>query len=95
MFNEPGPFVAADEYAQFAAGYQAALGDCDAVVLSGSLPRGVGAGAYAGPIAAARAAAVPVILDTSGPALAAGVAAGPTLVKPNLAEPEEHHGAVT
>jgi tagatose 6-phosphate kinase len=92
LFNEPGPFVAAGEYAQFAAGYRAALGECDAVVLSGSLPGGVGAGAYAELIAAARAASVPVILDTSGPALVAGVAAGPTLVKPNLVELEDVTG---
>jgi len=86
LFNEPGPVVEAGEYAEFAAGYRAALSGCDAVVLSGSLPRGVGAETYAELVAAAREASVPVILDTSGPALALGAAAGPTLIKPNLPE---------
>jgi tagatose 6-phosphate kinase len=89
LFNEPGPAVKAGEYAEFLAGYQVALGDCDAVVLSGSLPGGVAADAYAELIEAARSASVPVILDTSGPALALGAAAGPTLIKPNLAELEQ------
>jgi tagatose 6-phosphate kinase len=89
LFNEPGPAVEAGEYAEFLAGYQVALGDCDAIVLSGSLPGGVAADAYAELIKAARAAPVPVILDTSGPALALGAAAGPTLIKPNLAELEQ------
>ncbi|HXS64466.1 MAG TPA: hexose kinase [Streptosporangiaceae bacterium] len=92
LFNEPGPLVAGGEYQGFLDGYLAALGDCEAVVLSGSLPGGVGPEAYAGLISAARAAAVPVILDTSGPALALGAAAGPTLVKPNLAELEHISG---
>ncbi|HET7014664.1 MAG TPA: 1-phosphofructokinase family hexose kinase [Streptosporangiaceae bacterium] len=88
LFNEPGPAVAGAEYQLFLDGYLAALGECDSVVLSGSLPGGVGAGAYAELITSARAASVPVILDTSGPALALGAAAGPTVVKPNLAELE-------
>jgi tagatose 6-phosphate kinase len=57
-------------------------------VLSGSLPHGVPADAYAGLIAAAAAAGVPAILDASGAALASGAAAGPALVKPNLSELE-------
>src|SRR6185437_1010874 len=95
LFNEPGPVVTAGEYQEFLDGYLAALGDvgdCQAVVLSGSLPGGVGAEAYAGLISAARTASVPVILDTSGPALALGAAAGPTLIKPNLAELEHISG---
>jgi tagatose 6-phosphate kinase len=92
LFNEPGPLVRAGEYASFAAGFQAGLGGCDAVVLSGSLPGGVGPQAYAGLIAMARVASVPVILDTSGSALGLGSAAGPTLIKPNLAELEHISG---
>lgn len=92
LFNEPGPLVSAGEYASFVAGFQAALDGCDAVVLSGSLPGGVGPDAYAGLIAVARAASVPVILDTSGPALGLGAAASPTLIKPNLAELEHITG---
>jgi tagatose 6-phosphate kinase len=56
------------------------------VVLSGSLPPGLPAGTYAELTAVAAGAGVPVLLDTSGEALLRGVAAGPAIVKPNLAE---------
>jgi tagatose 6-phosphate kinase len=86
MFNEPGPEVAAAEYARFRAGYESALAGCAAVVLSGSLPRGLPQDSYAGLIAAAAAAGVPAVLDAGGPALRHGAAAGPAVAKPNLAE---------
>jgi tagatose 6-phosphate kinase len=56
------------------------------VVLSGSLPPGLEAGTYATLIEAAAAADVPAVLDTHGEALRRGAAAGPAIVKPNLAE---------
>ena len=56
------------------------------MVLSGSLPPGLPPAAYAELIAAATAAGVPAVLDTSGDALREGVAAGPAIVKPNLDE---------
>lgn len=86
LFNEPGPAVSAEELARFFASYEGALARCAAVVLSGSLPPGVPPGAYADLIAAARRAGVPAILDTSGPPLSLGAAAGPAVIKPNLAE---------
>ena len=55
------------------------------LVLSGSLPRGVAPDLYAR-LARATPAGCRVVLDTSGPALAAGIAAGPHLVKPNRNE---------
>jgi tagatose 6-phosphate kinase len=88
LFNEPGPEVTADEYAAFLVTYEKALADSAAVVLSGSLPRGLPAGAYAELVAAAAAAGVPAVLDTHGEALLAGAAAGPAIVKPNVAELE-------
>jgi tagatose 6-phosphate kinase len=42
--------------------------------------------AYATLVGIVRAAGVPALLDSSGPALLAGLAGGPSLVKPNLAE---------
>ena len=59
-----------------------------AVVLSGSLPPGLPPGTYAELIALAAAAGVPAVLDTHGEALLRGAAAGPAIVKPNLAELE-------
>ena len=70
LFNEPGPEVTPDEYAAFLVSYEKALADSAAVVLSGSLPRGLPAGAYAELVAAAAAAGVPAVLDTHGDALA-------------------------
>jgi 1-phosphofructokinase family hexose kinase len=85
LFNEPGPAVSPGEYADFLVSYQKAVAEAAVVVLSGSLP-GLSDNTYAELIGLARAAGVPTILDTSGAALTLGAAAGPALVKPNLAE---------
>ncbi len=62
------------------------------VVLSGSLPPGVPADLYARLTAAAHWGGAAVAVDTSGPALAAAIPAGPDLVKPNAEELEELAG---
>jgi tagatose 6-phosphate kinase len=85
-FYEPGAPVTAAEFGRFRATYGEALPGCDVVVLSGSLPPGLPAGTYADLTELAAGAGVPVILDTSGEALLRGAAAGPAIVKPNLAE---------
>jgi len=60
---------------------------CDYLVLSGSLPRGAPEDFYARAAAAANARGVRVVLDTSGPALAQGLAGGGLfLVKPSIGE---------
>jgi tagatose 6-phosphate kinase len=86
LFNEPGPRVSAAEYTRFRGQYQADAAGSAAVVLSGSLPRGLREDTYAGLTAIAAAAGVPVVLDTSGQALRDGAAAGPAIVKPNADE---------
>ena len=86
LFNEPGPAIDTGEFAEFFASYKKAVAECSAVVLAGSLPRGVDAAAYAKLIEVANVAGVPTILDTSGEALRLGAAAAPTLVKPNRDE---------
>jgi tagatose 6-phosphate kinase len=86
LFNEPGPEVSAAEFARFVLAFGKAVAGASAVVLSGSLPRGLPPAAYAELIALATEAGVPTVLDTSGDALGAGVAAGPAVVKPNLDE---------
>ena len=85
-FHEAGPEVGADEFAGFRRGYEQALEGATAVVLSGSLPPGLEAGTYATLIETATVAGVPAVLDTHGEALRRGAAAGPAIVKPNLAE---------
>ena len=61
--------------------------DFDWLVASGSLPRGLAPGCYAELAGVAAARGARFVLDTSGPALAEAVAAGPLyLVKPSLGE---------
>ena len=85
-FHEAGPTVGEEEFAGFRRGYERALAGATAVVLSGSLPPGLADGTYATLIEIAAAAAVPAVLDAHGEALRRGAAAGPAIVKPNLAE---------
>ncbi|MDN3360016.1 1-phosphofructokinase family hexose kinase [Actinomadura sp. DC4] len=77
LLREPGPAVTAAEWAAV----EARIPDADVLVISGSLPPGVEAGA----IARLAARDVPVIVDTSGEAL---VKAAPHAwaVKPNAEE---------
>jgi tagatose 6-phosphate kinase len=92
LFNEPGPPVAEPEWAAFLVMYEKQLTGSSAVALSGSLPRSLASGTYATLAARAAAAGVPVVLDAEGPALLRGAAAGPAIVKPNLAELERAVG---
>lgn len=66
--------------------YESALGDASVVVMGGSLPGGVPVDFYARAIKQAHLHKVPVIFDSSGPSLAAGIRSRPSLIKPNLAE---------
>jgi tagatose 6-phosphate kinase len=90
LFNEPGPPVSEAEFARFSGRFRAALPACSAVVLTGSLPRGLPATCYAELIRLA--AGIPVVLDTDGPALRDGAEAGPAIIKPNLDELERITG---
>ena len=85
-FWEPGPGVTAAEWRSFLAHYRQRLADAAIVVLAGSLPAGVPDEAYAVLVAVAGEAGVGTVLDADGPWLAAGLAAEPTVVKPNAAE---------
>ncbi len=87
-FYEAGPPVTAAEYGRFLKHYEAALPDGSAVLLSGTLPRGLPAGTYAELILMAADAGVPSLLDAEGEPLRLGAAACPAIVKPNLAELE-------
>ncbi|MEU6438719.1 hexose kinase [Streptomyces sp. NPDC047046] len=83
VLREPGPLVSAAEWDAFRHVYAGLLPAATAVALCGSLPPGVPVGAYATLVREARAAGVPVVLDTSGEALRRGVAARPDILKPN------------
>ncbi|MFE6666772.1 1-phosphofructokinase family hexose kinase [Streptomyces sp. NPDC057697] len=86
QLNEPGPLVTADEWTALLGQCEELLAGADAVALCGSLPPGIHVGAYAELVRAARAAGVPVLLDTSGEPLRRGIAARPDLIKPNADE---------
>ncbi|MFJ6798238.1 1-phosphofructokinase family hexose kinase [Streptomyces sp. NPDC091268] len=93
QFNEPGPLIGSAEWTAFLSRYEELLAGARAVALCGSLPPGVPVGGYAVLVRAARAAGVPVLLDTSGEALRRGVAARPDVIKPNSAELAELTGS--
>ncbi|MFG6300966.1 1-phosphofructokinase family hexose kinase [Streptomyces rochei] len=93
QLNEPGPVAAPAEWNAFQEAYEGLLAGAAAVALCGSLPPGVPVGAYAGLVRTARAAGVPVLLDTSGEPLRRGVAARPDLIKPNADELAELTGS--
>ncbi|NWB66885.1 1-phosphofructokinase [Pseudomonas sp. I8001] len=84
--NAPGPLVSEqaqhallEQLARIAPGY-------DAVVVAGSLPRGITPQWFQGLLQQLKNLGLKVALDTSGEALRAGLNAGPWLVKPNTEE---------
>ncbi|MCC6494767.1 MAG: 1-phosphofructokinase family hexose kinase [Propionibacteriaceae bacterium] len=85
-FLEPGVTVTAADLAELLARYEQLLPEVDVVTISGSAPTGCPSDVYAPLIAAAKRSGRPVVLDTSGALLQAGVTAGPTVVKPNRDE---------
>ncbi|MER5182811.1 1-phosphofructokinase family hexose kinase [Streptomyces sp. NPDC002896] len=93
QLNEPGPVISPAEWSTFLEAYEDLLRSSSAVALCGSLPPGVPVGAYGHLVRAARAAAVPVLLDTSGEPLRRGIAARPDFVKPNADELAELTGS--
>ena len=85
-FLEPGFTVGREDFDGFVKLYQQQLAKASVVAISGSVPRGLDESAYPLLTAAAKAAGRPVILDTSGALLKAGIAACPTMIKPNIDE---------
>lgn len=62
------------------------------VIIAGSLPRGLAENAYQSLITTARERGATVLFDSSGAAFTAGLAAQPTLIKPNREELAEWIG---
>ena len=84
--NGPGPDVDAAHQAQLLEQLeQIALGH-DAVVVAGSLPRGVTVEWFGALLKRLAGLGLPLALDTSGAALRVGLTAGPWLIKPNEEE---------
>jgi len=85
-FVPAGPLVGEPEWRMFLESLEDL--DCDYLVASGSLPRGVPDDLYAAIADLARRKGAKLVLDTSGSALRAGLARGVHLVKPSLGELE-------
>ncbi|MEU9709782.1 1-phosphofructokinase family hexose kinase [Streptomyces sp. NPDC047967] len=92
VFNPPGPRVDAAGWACFLDRFASLVRGAGTVVLSGSLPPGLPVDAYAQLIRLSAEAGAATVLDTSGPALLAGLEADPTVVKPNATEITEVTG---
>ena len=87
--NAPGPRASAVAVRRLTQAVQRACRQATGLALSGSLPPGTPADVYAALLGATRRAGLWTVLDASGPALRAGLAAAPWLIKPNRDEAEE------
>ncbi len=88
-FREPGGPVTGEEFAAFLVHLDGLLAGVSFCVFSGSLPPGLPSDAYAQAIRVAHGRGLRTVLDTSGPALVAGVSARPFMIKPNAEEASE------
>lgn len=97
MFNERGVAPSAEEWNRLVAAVDAALtggevladvaaGPAGVLVISGSLPPGIGEPELRALMALATDRDLPVIVDTSGPLLLVAAQAGAALLKPNREE---------
>ncbi|WWF46393.1 1-phosphofructokinase [Pseudomonas trivialis] len=90
--NAPGPLVSEQAQAQLLELLTEIGPRFDAVVVAGSLPRGVSPQWFQALLETLKAQGLKVALDTSGEALRADLQAGPWLVKPNTEELAEALG---
>jgi 1-phosphofructokinase family hexose kinase len=88
-FNEPGPVVGARPLAELQDRIEQTAAPGDLWAFSGSLPPGAPDDLYAHCIRLVQAHDAHAFLDTSGPALRAGLAARPFGLKPNSEEAAE------
>lgn len=87
--NERGPHVQPEELEAFIERLDYLAGGAKLCVLAGSLPPGIGDEFYARLVETMKAAGMPVLLDSDGEAMSAGMRAGPDMITPNKAEAEE------
>jgi tagatose 6-phosphate kinase len=86
VFNEAGPLVTAEEWRAFLESYAGLVAAAGVVVLSGSVPPGIPASAYAELTGTAHTAGAAVIIDAEGELLHEALAQGPEIAKPNANE---------
>ncbi|VXC80695.1 fructose-1-phosphate kinase [Pseudomonas sp. 8Z] len=91
--NGPGPQIEESHLQQLLESLDPLLAGHDAVVVAGSLPRGVSPEWFASLLKRIQGAGVPLALDSSGAALQAALGTTPWLIKPNEEELAEACGA--
>lgn len=85
-FLEPGVTVGPDDITRFENQFRLFLDRSDVITLSGSAPNGCQPDFYEKLVDMARQQDKPIILDSSGANLKAGLLAQPTMIKPNRDE---------
>lgn len=88
--NEPGPEVRPEQIRELLAKLEQYASPDTLVVLSGSIPRGVGKDIYAVITEAMHKKGASVLLDADGELFSAALQAKPDIVKPNREELEEY-----
>jgi 1-phosphofructokinase family hexose kinase len=88
VMNEPGPSLAAGDWARFEAAVGGHLTEARVLACSGSLPPGAPSDAYARLAVLAERAGLTAIVDVTGEQLRAALEARAGVVTPNLAEAE-------
>lgn len=83
---EKGPAIKTEEQERFEAAFDSLTRSCGIICASGSLPQGLDSGYYGKLAERARRSKLKFLLDTSGEALKAAIAARPYLIKPNRDE---------
>ena len=92
--NFPGIYATAEAVSRFTAQLNSLAQTHELIVVAGSLPRGLSPDIFKQWLQGLRDQQKKVVLDTSGAALAAGLAARPWLVKPNEDELSQWAGSV-
>jgi 1-phosphofructokinase family hexose kinase len=90
--NERGPEVSAEEVDRFVDKLLYLAQGADFCVIAGSVPPGIDPDIYGRLVTELHRLEVPVLLDTDGEPMRAGLRAGPAVVAPNAAEAEEAVG---
>lgn len=85
-FDEPGVSLSTDDWSRVVDEFRVLARTASVVTICGSAPPGSPHDAYAELIGEAHRVGVPVILDTSGPALRTSLPSRPDVIKPNSAE---------
>ena len=87
--DQKGVPLSTEELCRIEVTIQQRLPDLSWLMLTGSVAPGTPDGIYRRLCAIGKQAGIPVLVDTSGPALATTLASGPSIIKPNLSEAAE------